>query len=325
MSRVPITQHISGVNAESGGKAFAGYMDNSNNSEYYGGTHYHQHPDQPEPRPEPLSTVPFPHDPDFVSRDDLLAQIHERSSTPGSRIVLVGLGGGKSRLAIEYCHRVRLQSPDTWVFWVHASNAARCEESLRSLADRAKIPGRQDRNSNIFQHFGNWLQDGKIGKWILVLDNVDDDELLRKPLTTRIEAQANTPGHALTQPPLRYLFESSNAEALDLIRKKLDDCAEREELVQLVEELEFMPLAIVQAASYIAHRAPQCSALQYLEKLRQGDREARKLLNHEGKHIHRDWEAKNSILLTWQISFDHIRRIRQSTADLLSLMSFFDW
>ncbi|KAJ5843194.1 uncharacterized protein N7525_000935 [Penicillium rubens] len=313
--------------------------------------------DQPEPRPKPLSTVPFPHDPDFVSRDDLLAQIHERSSTPGSRIVLVGLGGvGKSRLAIEYCHRVRLQSPDTWVFWVHASNAARCEESLRSLADRAKIPGRQDRNSNIFQLFGNWLQDGKIGKWILVLDNVDDDELLRKPLTTRIEAQANTPGHAPTQPPLRYLFESSNgsiiitsrnrgvalqlaghkkhlidiqpmntAEALDLIRKKLDDCAEGEELVQLVEELEFMPLAIVQAASYIAHRAPRCSALQYLEKLRQGDREARKLLNHEGKHIHRDWEAKNSILLTWQISFDHIRRIRQSAADLLSLMSFFDW
>jgi hypothetical protein len=30
----------------------------------------------------------------------------------------------------------------------------------------------------------------------------------------------------------------NTAEALDLIRKKLDDCAEGEELVQLVEELE---------------------------------------------------------------------------------------
>ncbi|KAJ5514921.1 hypothetical protein N7463_004473 [Penicillium fimorum] len=318
--------------------------------------------EQPEPRPEPLSTVPFRHDPDFVSRDELLDQIHEKSSILGSRIVLVGLGGlgeikrAKSRLAVEYCHRVRQQSPDTWVFWVHASNAARCEESLRNLADRAKVPGREDRNSNIFQLFGNWLQDGKIGKWILVLDNVDDDELLRKPLTTRMEAQANT----RTQPPLRYLFESSNgsiiitsrnrgvalelaghkkylidvqpmntAEALVLMQKKLDDCAERdcaerEELVRLVEELEFMPLAIVQAASYITHRSPRCSVLQYLEKLLQSDRQAAKLLNHEGKHIDRDWEAKNSILLTWQISFDHIRQIRQSTADLLSLMSFFD-
>lgn len=49
--------------------------------------------DQPEPRPEPLWTVPFQHDPDFVSRNELLAQIHKRSSIPGSRIVIFGIGG----------------------------------------------------------------------------------------------------------------------------------------------------------------------------------------------------------------------------------------
>ncbi|KAJ5166376.1 uncharacterized protein N7482_005157 [Penicillium canariense] len=307
-----------------------------------------------EPRPEPLSTVPFSHDPDFVSRGALLDQIHEKASIPGSRIALIGLGGvGKTRLAIEYCYRVRQQSTNTWVFWVHASNAARCEESLRNLANRAKIPGREDRNTNIFQLFGNWLQDGKIGEWILVLDNVDDDELLRKPLATRAEAEANA--QYSTQPPLRYLLEGSNgsiiitsrnkrvaseiaghernlvdvqpmdmAEALALLQNKLDSGTERADLSQLVKELEFMPLAIIQAASYIAHHSPRCSVSQYLEKLRQSDRQATKLLNHEGLHTHRDWEAKNSIVLTWQISFDHIRRIRQSAADLLSLMSFFD-
>ncbi|CAG7965533.1 unnamed protein product [Penicillium salamii] len=313
--------------------------------------------DQSEPRPEPLSTVPFPHDLDFVSRDGIFDQIHEKSSISGSTIVLVGLGGiGKSRLVVEYCHRVRQQSPDTWVFWVHASNAARCEESLRNLAERAKIPGRQDRNASIFQLFGNWLQDGKIGEWILVLDSVDDDELLRTPLKIRTEAQANTQYYTSTRPPLRYLLESTNgsiiitsrnkavaseiaghkgnlidvrpmdaAEALVLMQKKLGGCIEKEDLVQLVEELEFMPLAIVQAASYITHRSPRCSASQYLKKLRQSDHQATKLLHHEGQHTHRDWEAKNSILLTWQISFDHIRRTRRSAADLMSLMSFFDW
>jgi hypothetical protein len=86
-----------------------------------------------------------------------------------------------------------------------------------------------------------------------------------------MEAQANTQRHVLTQPPLRYLLECSNgsiiitsrnkgvaseivgykknlinvrpmntAEALVLMRKKLDECAEREELAQLVEELEFL-------------------------------------------------------------------------------------
>ncbi|CAG7978660.1 unnamed protein product [Penicillium salamii] len=166
--------------------------------------------DQPESRPEPLWTVPFSHDPDFVSRDEILNQIHENSSIPGSRTVLVGLGG---------------ESPDTWVFWVHASNAARCEESLRDLADRAKIPGRQDRNANIFQLFANWLQDRKIGKWILVFDNVDDDKLLRTPLGIRIEAQTNTQSYdaqsyVSTWPLLKYLLETSSGSIIITSRTK---------------------------------------------------------------------------------------------------------
>jgi hypothetical protein len=47
-------------------------------------------------------------------------------------------------------------------------------------------------------------------------------------------------------------------------------------------------------------------------------------LNREGGQLRRDREAKNSIIITWQISFDYIREIRPSAADLLSLMSFFD-
>lgn len=46
-----------------------------------------------EVRPDPFSTVPFPHDPDFVRRDALLDQVHEKVSIPDSRIALVALGG----------------------------------------------------------------------------------------------------------------------------------------------------------------------------------------------------------------------------------------
>ncbi|CAI7622755.1 unnamed protein product [Penicillium pancosmium] len=308
-----------------------------------------------DPRPEPLSTVPFPHDPDFVSRDALLDQIHEKALIPGSRIALVGLGGvGKTKLAIEYAHQVRQQSAETWVFWIHASNTARCEQSLRDLADRVKIPGRQVHNVNIFQLVGNWLQDEEIGKWVLVFDNIDDDELFRTPLTTSIEGQINIQSNTSAQPPMRYLLRSSSgsiiitsrnkrvaldivnhknvieveplnqAEALDLLQKKLSTPAEYESLVQLAQELEFMPLAIVQAAGYITHRSPRCSVSQYLEKVQKSDREAVRVLNEEAGLLYRDWEAKNSILLTWQISFDYIRGRRPSATDLLSLMSFFD-
>lgn len=44
----------------------------------------------------------------------------------------------------------------------------------------------------------------------------------------------------------------------------------------------------------------------------------------EGADVRRDKESSNSIVLTWQISFEHIRQTRSSAADLLSLMSMFD-
>ncbi|KAF2257865.1 hypothetical protein CC78DRAFT_549572 [Lojkania enalia] len=48
------------------------------------------------------------------------------------------------------------------------------------------------------------------------------------------------------------------------------------------------------------------------------------LLNQKAGHLRRDEAASNSVLIRWQISFDHIRSKRQSAADLLSLMGFFD-
>jgi hypothetical protein len=112
-------------------------------------------------------------------------------------------------------------------------------------------------------------------------------------------------------------------EALKLLQRKLGLKVETPDMQKLVEELEFMPLAIIQAAGYIVHREPRCSVSQYLEMFK-NDREATKLLDYEAGHLYRDWEAKNSILVTWQISFDYIRRIRPSATDLLSLMSLFD-
>ena len=98
----------------------------------------------------------------------------------------------------------------------------------------------------------------------------------------------------------------------------------RDNAAELITELEFMPLAIVQAAAYIIEREPRYSIREYLQDFQKNDRKRTSLLYHEDANLHRDWEAKNSILITWQISFDHIREIRPSAADLLSLMSFFD-
>ncbi|KAF1941164.1 TPR-like protein [Clathrospora elynae] len=93
-----------------------------------------------------------------------------------------------------------------------------------------------------------------------------------------------------------------DAAARALLHKKLGDKGDKDGkddkdngIAELATALEHMPLALVQAAAYIRKR-----------------------------HLRRDKAACNSILITWQISFNHIRSTRQSAADLLSLKSFFD-
>jgi hypothetical protein len=262
--------------------------------------------------------------------------------------------GRKSQLAIEYAYRVRDQSPGTWVFWIHASNAARFEQSYHQIADKAKIPGRNNPKADIVKLVYDWLQNKNKQKWFFILDNLDDAAFL-------VQAQSNNPaaqkaGHSDTssQPLSAYLpqgengsilittrirdaaltlVEESDTIAVDsmdpgnavlLFQKKLRSPDDSKDVTELVALLEFMPLAIVQAAAYVAQKAPRCSARQYMEKFKRRDKEKMSLLNYEGGHLRRDWEASSSILITWQLSFDHVRQTRPSAADLLSLMSFFD-
>lgn len=306
-------------------------------------------------KPKPF-LIRFLRDRDFVNRGDLLSRIDERCSQPAGRAALVGLGGmGKSQLAIEYVYRIRDQSPDTLVFWIHGSNAARFEEGYREIADIIELAGREDPKANIFKLVHDWLRGCK-EKWLMVLDNVDEADFL-------VDAQESVQNHpdgfvrSVLRPLGEYLPQSQNgsilmttrsqesalkflepsglipvghmdqSDAVELIRKKLESTgpSDDSDSMELAATLDFMPLAIVQAAAYIFHGGSRCSIRQYLMKFKQNDRERMSLLENNGLGRHRrDREAKNSIIITWHISFDHIYQTRPSAANLLSLMSFFD-
>ena len=234
--------------------------------------------------------------------------------------------------------------------WVHASNATRFEESIRTLADDVKVPGGQDAKANIYQLVYNWLHDDRNGKWLIVLDNADDaDFLFERPDSNESEGKANTATRALIDflPICAHgstiITSRSRAvaakivddldmisvqpmkkeHALVLLEKKLRQPADAMAR-RLAAALEYMPLAIAQAAAYIKKRAPRCSVGEYLDKFEKSDRSKTSLLNANSEELRQDRDAKNSIILTWQISFEHVNRLRRSAADLLSLMSFFD-
>ena len=256
----------------------------------------------------------------------------------------------KSQLAIEFALQVRERSPEVWLFWIHASNKARFQQGLRNIADAAKIQGRQDTNANMPKLVHDWLRDERKSRWILILDNVDDTDFLLPPQRDDSAGQTNhnaprlidclpysrngsvliTSRHRLEA---RKLVEESSIvdvepmqepDAVKLLQRKLPKDSKPEEIATLASALEYMPLAMVRAASYISLNRPFCSIQSYLELFAQDDARKTSLLNHKAGGLRRDRGAKNSIILTWQISFDHIRKTRPSAADLLSLMCFCD-
>ncbi|KAF2177992.1 hypothetical protein K469DRAFT_348908 [Zopfia rhizophila CBS 207.26] len=157
-----------------------------------------------------------------------------RTSSSGT-VALVGLGGvGKSQFAIEHCYRTADRSSETWVFWVHASNAARLEQSYRVIADRVKLRGRKDPQADVFKLVHNWLRNEKNGKWLLVLDNIDDAAVLSRPPSNGQKTQASggdgTPPHHL----LTYLPPSKNGSVLVTSRT-------RGVALRLVEDNDIIP------------------------------------------------------------------------------------
>ena len=200
----------------------------------------------------------------------------------------------------------------------------------------------------------DWLCNSKNGNWLLILDNAEDactlpevgnvsqgpqhawlqgkgsqtlSAYLPRSENGRIIVTTRSRDVALKLVEMREIIEveqMAKSQAAFLLRKKLEVPYEEGDILELAATLEFMPLAMVQAAAYISRRVPRCSVQQYLEAFRESDREKTSLLNLEGGHLRRDWEANNSIIVTWQISFEHICSIRSSAASLLSLMSFFD-
>ncbi|KAJ4304522.1 hypothetical protein N0V90_000048 [Kalmusia sp. IMI 367209] len=274
--------------------------------------------------------------------------------------VYVAAAGKKSQLAIEHCYRTAEQSLATWVFWVHASNTARLEQSYRDIADHIKARGRKDPQADVFKLVHDWLCNEKNGPWLLILDNADDATVLSLPPSNsqgmrKDDGDNSSSSHAPRKHLSRYLPPSRHGSILvtsrthhaarqvvedddiipiepmhhvaayALLRTKLGDTGENDSnIAELAETLDFMPLALIQAAAHIRRRAPRYSVQQYLEDYRRSDREKTSLLNQEAGHLRRDQAASNSILITWQISFNHLRNSRQSAADLLSLMSFFD-
>jgi tetratricopeptide (TPR) repeat protein len=211
-----------------------------------------------------------------------------------------------------------------------------------------RVPQENHSEAAVFRALSIWLRDPEHRKWLLIIDSADSEDIL-----LHIPAGAQTNARWIDYlGPCNYgsiLFTTrtrsvalevvgrnnivtvkpmERKHALELLEKKLGDEFVLEQVIQLAKELDFIPLAMIQAASYIKTKRSESPVAEYITKLRKSDQSLRALLKRKRKRgevdFRRDWEAENAILLTWQISFEQISTTRKSAIDLLSLMSCFD-
>ncbi|CAI6336305.1 unnamed protein product [Periconia digitata] len=305
------------------------------------------------------STMPSATDPDSVDRPGILNWIHYMCAAPARRAALVGPGGvGKSHLALQYYLDVKMAAPQSSIFWVHGGTAARFEEGYREIAATLQIPRYNDPDVDILELVRDWLSDEKIGPWTMVLDNADDiDVFLPQPQYRYMEfGLGRAPVRMVDDklPLTNFLPRSDNgfvlvtsrsrdvatrvvgskeltksvkamtsAQAVQLLRNKLEEPAPEPDLLDLANTLDCIPLAISQAAANI-NRSAHTLVSRYLDEFRTSDGKTNNRLSNDAGDLQRDFTAFNTIVSTWEISFEQIYQQRWSAADLMSLMSFFN-
>jgi hypothetical protein len=95
------------------------------------------------------------------------------------RLVLVGLGGvGKTQVALEFAYAVKKTRPDYSVFWMPAlsmeSFEQACAEVARKLGSARTAEDKEDVKELVRRHLSAELA----GRWLLIVDNADDMDIL---------------------------------------------------------------------------------------------------------------------------------------------------
>ncbi|CZR48374.1 uncharacterized protein FPRO_12984 [Fusarium proliferatum ET1] len=306
--------------------------------------------------PATYCLVPYTFNPAFVGRSEILdllktqlGDLEPQSHARGHRrAALYGLGGvGKTQIALSYAYWTQEVSQDTSVFWVHASSVEKFSEGYASIANECRILGYEDATFNALSTVRDWLESKESGKWLLVIDNADDMQLFF-PQNEPSKLKANTEtsmGQFIPQCPHgNVLITTRNMqvgsrltkgkfpievgkmdenEATQLLRQGLREGDESERtLVELSSRLEFLPLALVQAAAFIQENSITVS--EYIELLDGSQDDLVDLLNEEFETVGRDSDTPHAVAQTWMLSFQQIERQYLFASELLSLMCFFD-
>ena len=243
----------------------------------------------------------------------------------------------KTRLALQHAAQYK-GSHDMSVFWIHAATAERMKKASREILRKANVTGWKEPQCDSLQLMRDWFESDESGKWLIVLDNADDIDLLYNTdegrlasyfprsergsilMTTRnrqIGVKFATHRNIVDIPAL------TNEESSILLTTRLGDKAvDHHDCLKLAETLGGTPLALIQAISYITEN--DTTIIRYLSNYHSSDANKIHLLSENFEDDIRDPELKNPVAVTWVVTFEYMKKYNPVAADTLCIMSMFN-
>jgi tetratricopeptide (TPR) repeat protein len=232
---------------------------------------------------------------------------------------------------------------------VHADNYARFGQDYREIAKLAQLPEKpNETEQELLFRVRRWLESPISGPWIIIVDNADNlaeffpsqdpDADGKKPIGLALYLPQGTKGCILVTTRDRVVasrlanqdilevkaMSPDEAEAL-LLRYAPDaipTTAEKDALPRLLEEVKYLPLAIVAAAAFM--RENDVSIIEYLELYTQSKQTQSELMGSEFYDFRRGAEVPEAVLTTYFMPFQRLQRQSPLATDFLRLIAFFD-
>ncbi|KAG0129195.1 P-loop containing nucleoside triphosphate hydrolase protein [Tuber indicum] len=277
----------------------------------------------------------------FTGRKGILEKVESQAQMGDhNRVALWGLGGtGKTQIALRYVYQYEKKRP---VFWVHGSSLEKFSEEFMRIIPYAGISQTttdgKDGESPLAL-VKKWFESSGSGDWILVVDNADNEsdfEGNSSPIakyiprcskgtliiTTRSKQVASRLGcHGDSAIEVKRM-NSKEAMKLFFSRHAALECQEdRWAVKDILRSLHYLPLAVVGAAAYMTETSTVPSV--YLAMFNSED-SAKRLLSRKFNDIYREAPSgmPESILSTFFITFEQIKRLDHLAMELLQLITF---
>ena len=285
----------------------------------------------PEAAPVPLWHLPYRRNPFFTGREDVLERLHETLTTSGTAAVtqpqaISGLGGiGKTQTALEYAYRSRDEYQA--VCWARADSREVLTADLAAIATLLHLPEQHAPDQRrAVEALRRWL--GAHDRWLLILDNADDLELVSEFLPTAgrghviLTTRAQATGLLAQSIDLEQMPPEEGA--LFLLRRAkllgrdapLDSAsyAEWTQAKAIAQLLGGLPLALDQAGAYIEETG--CGLEGYLTLYK---RRRAALLQRRGRLAA---DHPEPVATTWSLAFEQAGQAHPAAAELLRLCAF---